>query len=144
MKKLSFLIVLLFISYTAFAQNADAILGVWLNQEKDAKIEIYKSGTKYYGKLIWGKNVFEADGKTSKKDTKNADESQRRRNLLNLVLLKDFVYDADDKEWTDGTIYDPKNGKTYSCVMSLDNQTLHITGYIGFTWIGRTVVWTRP
>jgi uncharacterized protein (DUF2147 family) len=144
MKKLSFLIAILFIAATSFAQNANSIVGIWLNQEKDAKIEIYKSGDKYYGKLIWGKNIFEADGKTSKKDTKNTDASQRSRNLLNLIILKDFVYDEDDKEWTDGTIYDPKNGKTYSCVMSIENSSLHITGYIGFTWIGRTVVWTRP
>jgi len=144
MKKLTFLILLLFITISSFAQNAGAIVGVWLNQEKDAKIEIYKSGEKYYGKLIWGKNIFEADGKTSKKDSKNTDESLRTRNLLNLVLLKDFVYDEDDKEWTDGTIYDPKNGKTYSCVMSIENSSLKITGYIGFTWIGRTVVWTKP
>src|SRR6478735_8401252 len=130
MKKLTFLILLLFITISSFAQNAGAIVGVWLNQEKDAKIEIYKSGEKYYGKLIWGKNIFEADGKTSKKDSKNTDANQRSRNLLNLVLLKDFVYDEDDKEWTDGTIYDPKNGKTYSCVMSIENSSLKITGYI--------------
>ena len=142
MKKTALLLALLCITLLSFAQNAGAIVGVWLNQEKDAKIEIYKSGEKYYGKLIWGKNIFEADGKTSKKDTKNSDASLRSRNLLNLVILKDFVYD--DGEWTDGTIYDPKNGKTYSCVMTIENNTLHITGYIGFTWIGRTVVWTKP
>ena len=63
--------------------------------------------------------------------------------LLNLQILKDFVYDAEDKEWEDGTIYDPKNGKTYSCYMTLDGTKLNVRGYVGVSMIGRTSVWTR-
>ena len=81
-----------------------------MNETKDAKVEIYKSGNKYFGKIIWGKEIFEPDGKTSKKDSKNSNEELRNRNMLNMIILSDFTYD--DGEWTGGELYDPKSGKT--------------------------------
>ena len=46
--------------------------------------------------------------------------------------------------WAKGTIYDPEDGKTYKCKMTLtDPKTLGVRGYIGISLIGRTTVWTR-
>jgi uncharacterized protein (DUF2147 family) len=61
------------------------------------------------------------------------------------MLLKDFEFDGKD-EWEDGKIYDPKNGKTYSCYIEFKDETknlLKVRGYIGFSMIGRTTYWTR-
>jgi uncharacterized protein (DUF2147 family) len=126
---------------TAQSNNADMILGTWLTDTKDSKIEIYKSGDHYFGKLIWANEMFEADGKTSKKDTHNPDQGLQSRALQNLVILTNFVYD--DETWDNGKIYDPESGKTYSCVMKLKDGKLHIRGYVGFSMFGRTVVWER-
>jgi uncharacterized protein (DUF2147 family) len=57
------------------------------------------------------------------------------------VLLTNFTFD--DGEWEGGKIYDPKSGKTYSCVMRFKGSVLQIKGYIGITLIGRTTVWTK-
>ena len=38
---------LVLLAATAYAAGGDDILGVWNNQEKDAKIEIQKCGDKY-------------------------------------------------------------------------------------------------
>ena len=57
--------------------------------------------------------------------------------------MDEFVY-AGDFTWEDGWIYDPNNGNTYSCEMTLiDHKTLKIRGYIGITLFGRTEIWTR-
>ena len=48
----------------------DAIIGTWQTDAKDAKMEIFRDGETYYGKLIWGNKIVGADGKTSLKDTK--------------------------------------------------------------------------
>jgi len=62
--------------------------------------------------------------------------------LIGLTILKDFVFD--DNSWTGATIYDPRNGKTYSCKLSLkDNYTLNIRGYLGLSLFGRTESWTK-
>lgn len=125
----------------SYSQQADQVLGQWLSEDKDGKIEVYKTGDKYFGKLIWASKMYEADGKTSRKDEKNSDPALRSRNLKDLVLLSNFIYD--DGVYTDGKIYDPKSGKTYSCKMTMSGEKLNIRGYVGLSILGRTTVWTR-
>ncbi len=126
--------------------KGDDILGVWLNEDKDAHIQIYKEGDKYFGKIIWLKEPIDPDTGKPKVDDKNEDESLQNRPIMGLLLLTDFVFDGDD-EWEDGEIYDPKSGNTYSCYMEFpdeDNKDyLKIRGYIGFSLLGRTTYWTR-
>ena len=46
--------------------------------------------------------------------------------------------------WDGGTIYDPRDGKTYQCKMTLRKDgTLKVRGYVGLSLFGKTVVWTR-
>ena len=120
-----------------FAQTAgDKILGEWLSAQKDARFLIYKQGAKYDGKIVWG------TGHTNY-DTENPDPKLRARELIGLAILNDFVYDGDNT-WTDGTIYDPKQGKTYACKLTLTgNQQLKVRGYVGISMFGRTEYWTR-
>jgi uncharacterized protein (DUF2147 family) len=125
------------------SQSADAILGKWLNEDQDAHVQIYKENGKYYGKIVWLEEPNEPDTGLPKLDDENEDESLRSRPVMGLILLKDFIYDGDG-EWEDGTIYDPKNGKTYDCYMNFgDTGILKIRGYIGISWIGRNTYWTR-
>ena len=143
MKKLSILFLFIIIVTKAQSQSAkgDQILGVWLNEDKDAKVEVYNSGNKYFGKLIWGKEMYEADGKTSRKDVENKDEKLRSRNLKDLIMLTDFIYN--DGAWEEGEIYDPVSGNTYSCTIKLKGHKLDLRGYIGISLFGRTTVWER-
>lgn len=141
MKKLITLgIVLLFALY-ASAQEANAIVGKWLTQDGDSHVEIYAKGDKYFGKIVWLKNPKNDSGQ-NKIDDKNPDPKLASRSIMGLPLLNTFVFD--DGEWEDGTIYDPKSGKTYSCVIVMkDPNTIEVTGYVGFSFIGKTVVWTK-
>lgn len=142
MKKIIFLLVSLYFSTTLFA-NGDDILGVWFNEEKTGKVEIYKSGNKYYGKIIWLKEPLDANGK-EKTDIHNSDASKRSQKVLGLIMLRGFTYDAEDNNYVDGNIYDPKNGKDYSCKMKLiDKNNLDVRGFIGISLLGRTTKWTR-
>lgn len=123
-------------------KDADVVLGVWYNGEKDARIEIYHCGDKYCGKIIWLKEPME-DGAT-KKDKHNPDEKLQKRELMGLNILEGFVYTG-DKTWEDGTIYNPRDGKTYSCYLALqDDGELKVRGFIGFSLIGKTQYWARP
>jgi uncharacterized protein (DUF2147 family) len=58
------------------------------------------------------------------------------------MILKGFEKDGDN-EYEDGTIYDPKNGKTYSCIIRQKGNKLSVRGYIGVSLIGRTTTWTK-
>jgi len=141
LKKLGItLLIALSTGFVVLAQKADAILGQWVNPNGQDHILIYKKGNKYFGKLDWIKFPNDEQGKP-KTDKNNPDQALQSRPDLGLELLKDFTFDGDI--WDDGTIYDPKNGKTYSCKMTLDGNNLRIRGYVLFSLFGRTEVWTR-
>ncbi|MFN7911213.1 MAG: DUF2147 domain-containing protein [Bacteroidota bacterium] len=131
-------ITILFItSHFIYAQSE--ITGVWLTQDKEVKVEIYENNGKYFGKSIWLKNPNTKNG-NPRLDERNPNQSLRKRSLLNLVILTDFIYE--DKEWIDGRLYDPNEGETYSCKMWLENpKVLKVRGYVGFLY--ETETWTK-
>jgi uncharacterized protein (DUF2147 family) len=129
------------ITLSAYSQNPDAIVGKWYNTEKDAKVEIFKEGNKYFGKIIWLQDPKDDTGKP-KVDLNNSDVSKQQRKIIGLKILDNFQFNGG--VWEDGTIYDPKNGKTYSCIIKKkDNKTLEVRGFVGISLIGRTVEWTK-
>jgi len=136
------LIMLTMVSVNVIAKaQTDKLEGLWYNDIKSAKVLITKeSNGKFYGKVVWLKEPLK-NGKP-KVDELNADEKLRSRPRLGLPVLADFVKDGDDK-YTDGTIYDPNNGKTYSCKITYNGKTLAIRGYIGISLFGRTTTWSR-
>lgn len=116
--------------------SADGIVGEWLSAKKDSRIIIYRQGTTYAGKVAWGTG-------SSPKDLNNPDPALRNRDIVGSVILSGFTYKGDDT-WADGTIYDPREGKTYSCKMTLKTTgLLSIRGYVGVSLFGRTEVWSR-
>lgn len=132
-------------SFAGIAQDAsNSIIGLWKNGEGTGHIEIYKTTSGHYaGKIVWLKEPIDEETGKPKLDKRNPDKSKRTQPTLGLINLRGFKYDADDKEWN-GHIYDPKNGKDYSCKASLkDANTLKVRGYIGISLIGRTDTWTR-
>lgn len=121
---------------TLTQNKGDDVLGDWVNEKKDSKFRIYKQGNKYFGKILWGEGKEE-------KDVKNPNPALRSRELVGLVLLNDFVFDGDDT-WESGTIYDPREGKTYSCKMWMESYNiLKVKGYVGISLFGRSETWAR-
>ena len=136
------LVVFLLAPAVALAEGGgDAILGKWVTTGQKSVVEIYKCGDEYCGKIIWLKEPLDKEGK-EKLDTKNPDESKRDRKIVGLQILSGFKYKGDNK-WGDGKIYDPEKGKTYKCKTKLEGDNLKLRGYIGFSLIGRTTIWTR-
>ncbi|MGB9747414.1 MAG: DUF2147 domain-containing protein [Bacteroidales bacterium] len=131
------------ISVAVSAQNpADKIVGVYLTAKKTSQVRIFKATDgKYYGKVAW----LEKD--KDKKDVNNPDPAKRNEPILGLVILRGLKYDADKKQWSGGTIYDPDNGKTYDCYLWFDEKDpgiLQLKGYVlGMRWLGRESSWVR-
>lgn len=144
MKKIALLLpFLLFALSGAMAQSPqpDDILGVWLNEDKDAHIYIHKANGKYHGKIIWLREPIDPETGQPKLDKENPDREKQKQPVIGSLILRDFVFD--DGTWDDGSIYDPKNGKTYDCYMELTPEgNLKIRGYVGISLIGRTTYWT--
>ena len=87
------------------------ILGEWWSPQKDSRVVIYSRKSKYYGKVVWGTG-------SDAKDIHNPNAQLKNRDKVGLEILTGFTYNSNNN-WTGGTIYDPREGKTYSCKMSL-------------------------
>ncbi|MBK7310029.1 MAG: DUF2147 domain-containing protein [Bacteroidia bacterium] len=136
-QKVTLLLAFVLFSFIAGAQNkAGDVVGNYLVPSKDGAIQIYEKAGKYYGKIILNKDP-------NKLDVNNPDKAKQSRKTLGLDILNDFVFDGDDT-WEKGTIYDPKNGKTYSCkITRLPNGDLNIRGFVGVSLLGRTETFTK-
>lgn len=132
----------------AFASGPDDILGLWNTEHRDARIEIYKCGTKYCGKIAWLKEPTYPCGSkegvpgTPILDRNNPDRELRKKPLIGLPILIDFAFAADNL-WKNGKIYNSENGKIYSGKMTLisPNQ-LNVRGFIGIPLFGGSTTWT--
>ncbi|MCB9245111.1 MAG: DUF2147 domain-containing protein [Flavobacteriales bacterium] len=127
--------------------EANDLIGTYLNAEKDAKVRIFLAmNNKYSGKVEWMQEPNHPDGKP-KLDTKNPNPEKRDRARLGLVIMKNYEFNPSENRWEGGTIYDPKVGKTYDGYMyfsETDPKTLHLRGYVmGMPLLGRTSTWTK-
>ena len=134
---------ILFLFITIFCQaQSDDILGIWLEEKKKSKIEVYKKDNSFFGKIIWLKEPLDEQGNI-KLDKKNPNNSMRENPINGLVIMKDLKYKKKG-EWSDGEIYDARSGKTYSLEVYMKNvNKLDLRGYIGYTLFGKTTTWTR-
>lgn len=132
------------LGWLALAASAapDPLCGLWYNQEHDAKLEIYQAGDTFEAKIVWLKEPL-ADGKP-KVDKNNPDPALRDRSTLGLIILRGLHKSDDPNRYEGGRIYDPKNGKTYSCRVTCKGDTLELRGFVlGLPFLGRSTTWSR-
>jgi uncharacterized protein (DUF2147 family) len=145
MKRILIFSLLVFFTIKGMAQNGQAIVGTWWNDKKTSKIEIKEVDGKFIGTVIYITPEKYVNGEPEK-DTNNPDPKLRSQSRLGLQILKELGYNAKDKNWQNGRIYDPDNGKTYDCYAWFDKDpnTLYLKGYVvGIKWLGRSTTWTK-
>lgn len=122
----------------------DQICGKWMSSEKNLLVEVYHdTNNTYKARIIW----FKDD--TSKpmeewRDTKNPDPALRSRRILGLNVVRDLKYDAGNKSWEDGVIYEAKTGKEWNASAYINKEgILKVKGYWHFKVFGKTMTFTR-
>ncbi len=137
MKNVILTLVLACSGFVLFAQSP---VGKWNTYddntgENKSVIEIYKVGTKLYGKVLIIHDKAKAD-----KTCELCSDDRKNKPVQGMLIIKGLGEDG--KEWSDGEILDPENGKTYDCTIWLEsNDVLKVRGYIG--WFYRTQTWKR-
>ncbi len=121
------------------------IVGFWLTQKGDAQVQFYSGGQikgrpSFLGRLAWLRQPNDDNGRPALDDN-NPNPALRSHPILGLVIIH-AVYRGGG-QW-EGTVYDPDNGKTYSCSIRLAGpDTMKMRGYLGFSLFGRTETWKR-
>ncbi len=139
MMKILFVWLSMLIGFHTVAQNNQNIVGKWKtvdDETGEAKsiVEVFqKADGKYYGKISKLLIKPENDKCIQCKD------DRKNQPLLGLEIIRGIIKNGD--EFSGGTITDPKNGKSYKCIITRQGDKLLVRGYIGFSLIGRTQTW---
>ncbi len=147
MLKTTFIIVILLVSFALFSAAKD-ILGYWVTDEAASVVEIKEVDGVYEASIVALKEPVYTDASAGKVgapkvDKFNPNEKFRNNPVLGLNIMQGFKHKKGT--WKNGTIYDPKNGKTYKCKMTFNKKgNLDVRGYIGVPALGRTTEWMRP
>ena len=123
------------LSGQAFAAD---VAGVWQTPTAGGQVEISHCGDHLCGKLLTSNNI---KANPELKDVRNKDEAQRGRLLKGLPMLSGFK--GGPTKWTDGKVYNPDDGGTYSgTIEMLSTDTLKLKGCIVVP-LCTTQEWTR-
>jgi uncharacterized protein (DUF2147 family) len=120
--------------------------GVWLHDNERIRVKVApcheQRDEPLCGKIVWLKNPEDEEGKP-RLDTENPDQAQRDQLVIGTTVIHGLVRSGPGL-WTDGTIYNPDDGKTYRArVTMVDPNTLHVRVYVMLPLFGETKVWTR-
>jgi uncharacterized protein (DUF2147 family) len=122
------------------AGQAASPIGLW--RGADAVFELFESEGGLSGKIVALSEPTTAEGK-EKTDIYNPDPKKRKFPIVGLIFISGLTRKS-DRQWENGTVYDPKSGKTYSCLMELQEpDRISVRGFIGTAVFGRTYIWTR-
>jgi uncharacterized protein (DUF2147 family) len=139
--KLFISVLFLLINGFAYTQQASEVVGRWYTEDKKGIVEVYPCENDYCAKVI-SMLIKNEDGSVIL-DSENPDPALRNRPVEGINILRGLQYEGNGK-YEGGEIYDPESGNIYSCLMRLKNDnTLEIRGYVGFSLIGRSTIWTR-
>lgn len=87
------------------------------------------------------KGLLETD--TGDKICDKCKDDRKGQRIIGMEIIRDMKQHG--KRYDGGTILDPENGKTYQCILKL-NETgdeLEVRGFIGISLIGRSQIWHR-
>lgn len=115
--------IVLFLLFTStikyYAQTANDIIGNWLTSDGERKINIYKQGDKYFGKIFWVKMTD-------------------KKNEINKIVMMDLVYE--NGEYEQGTFLMPSDKHNASCAAKiLKSKILKVSIYHGLQLFGHSL-----
>lgn len=104
----------------ATAQKAGDPAGVWLTQTGESKVRLSRCGGGYCGVIVStsGKGI----------DDQNPDPALRTRSVVGVQIVNAASASGDGYE---GTLYNPKDGKTYSGSLKMTGpSTIEVSGCV--------------
>src|SRR5580658_7535417 len=101
---------------------------------------IWEEGGKLFGRV---QKLVDPDPKDPNPTCDGCAGAQKGKPVVGMRILWDLQKDGDG--WSGGTILDPATGKTYKCLLSVEEggTKLKVRGFIGISMLGRTQYWLR-
>lgn len=120
------------------AQKADAIIGTYLIDEGDSKVEIFQSSNGISGKVVWLEKEENSDIQVL--DDRNEDASLRTRRVMGLVVFQGLKFK--NGKWS-GHIYSPRKGKSFDATFVVNQGTGDLSLKIKVYFLAISRYWTK-
>jgi uncharacterized protein (DUF2147 family) len=103
-------------------------------------VAIWEENGKLYGRV---QELLDPDPDDPNPTCDDCEGELKGQPVIGLRILWDLQKDGDG--WSGGTILDPATGKTYKCLLSVEDggTKLKVRGFIGVSVLGRTQYWLR-
>ncbi|MEL7147982.1 MAG: DUF2147 domain-containing protein [Bacteroidota bacterium] len=123
----------------AAAVNAQSIVGKWKTIDDESGkersvVEIFKKGDRYYGKIV---ELFRDPGEDPNPMCEKCEGDKKDQPIVGMEIISGLRQKG--KDFKDGDILDPENGKTYDCKIWVEDGNLKVRGYLYFFY--RTQTW---
>lgn len=120
------------------AGGADAAVGTWRTESKNAIVEMTRCGTSLCGKLVTSDGL---KANPDMRDINNKDAALRGRKLMGIPMISGLTWDG--SAWSGGTVYNAEDGGTYKATITApDADHLKLKGCI--VWpLCKSQTWTR-
>ena len=105
--------------------------------KEKAIVQIYEENGRLFGRI---EKTLDPNAKKICDQCKDARKDQP---VVGMVILRGMTQHGG--EYSGGDILDPDNGSVYRCKIHLieNGAKLSVRGFIGFSLLGRSQVWTR-
>ena len=126
----------------AFAADGSPV-GVWRTFSDKDGLESGRVEIAEHDGVLSGRVVGVVDPAKRDKNCIKCTDDRRDQKVMGLEILRGMR--PDGARWDGGQILDPEEGKTYRCLMRLEDggRTLVVRGFIGLAMFGRSQRWLR-
>jgi hypothetical protein len=121
-----------------------ALDGYWQTVPDDegspSVIHIWIENGEAFGKVV---KIYPKPGKEPDPICDKCKGELKDKPVIGMTILKNLI--KKNGKWSDGTILDPNNGKTYKCYVEVieNGEKLKVRGFIGLSLLGRTQYWNK-
>jgi uncharacterized protein (DUF2147 family) len=136
---MKFVLPLVFAALSTFGQTS--VTGKWktvdeTTGEEKSIIEIFERNGKLYGKIV---KIFTGEDPDPKCDKCPEDDPRYNKKIIGMEIIQDM--EKGEKEYSEGSILDPQDGKIYRCKLWIEDGGLKVRGYWGPFY--RTQSWKK-
>ncbi len=136
---------LLLLSFNIVRADTASAVGKWQTRddktgEPNSVIQIWEDHGRYFGKIA---KIYNMKSRKPLERCVKCKGELYNQPILGLTIISDMRFE--DGKYVDGTILDPRSGKTYHCILETINggQQLKVRGYMGVPLFGQTKIWYR-
>jgi uncharacterized protein (DUF2147 family) len=117
--------------------------GIWLTEDGEARVRIYRCGQDICGTLLSLKEPNDPATGKPKLDKFNQDTGERARPIIGVELMSGLKPSGTPDQW-EGALYNPEDGNTYKGILTLQGLlNLKLQGCVLGGLFCKSEIWKR-